>query len=754
MKKPKRRWIRWVKRALWTLAAVILLSFVSGSVYVYALMRSLEGRVSQLSQIEAELRRNPTVILSDDGTVLYMMTAEYREPVSWNNLPKVVIDATVAAEDKRYWEHRGIDFLAILRAMIVNLRSGSVRQGGSTITQQVAKRLLTTGERTLRRKLEDACLALLIERQYTKEQILTLYLNQVFYGSGAYGIKAAADIYFGKDVSKLTLAEAALLARIPRRPSEENPFVNPKAAKMNRDLVLKIMLEEGKITQEEYEKAIASPIRLSPRPATQMGILRAPYFVTYVLEEMRKEFPNEDFARGGYVIETTLNIKAQQAAEKAVAETLKRERRRRVREGAIIVMNYRGEILAMVGGSDFKKSQYNVITHGHRQPGSAFKPFVYATAMEYGIIHPRSVVSNAPFVWQDPYTGKVWKPRGGGSGGWVSVQTAIVRSINVPAVHVMRMVGAEQVAKFAKDVFGFRSPLDPVLPLALGASAVSPLEMAEGYSVFATGGDRVTPYGIKRVIGPNGQIIREFAPRIIPNVLSPATAEPMRDILRRVVLSGTGRNASSVLNAAGKTGTTQLHMDAWFCGFTDELIAVAWVANATYDPKRNPPWKYEPMAGVFGGQVATRLWADALKPIQKVIGEKANKKTPKYYGGSEAGEISVSICTLSGERAIPGVCEETETKRMSAAEAKKIPICSIHREIRETSPKDEIRVEDEMPLEHPSDSPPPQASDEEFVTLEICPESGLRATIYCPIKRQTKFRVGVEPKQTCGIHGP
>ncbi len=755
IRKEKPAWVKWTKRILWALSGLFLVLFICGSIYLFLTLRALEGRVIRMPQLIAEIHKDPTVVLADDGTVLYAMSTERREPVSWLEIPQVVKDATIAAEDKRFWEHRGVDFMAITRALWVNFRAGGVRQGGSTITQQIAKRLLTGGERTLHRKIEDACLAILIEKNYTKEQILTLYLNQVFYGSGAYGIKAAAHTYFGKDLDKLTLSEAATLSRIPRRPSDENPFVDPNAAKRNRDIVLDIMLEEKLINREEYEKAKKEDLKLAKAPASQMGIYKAPYFVTHVLDEMRKEFPNDDFSRGGYRIETTLNIKAQEFAEKAVADTVAREKKRKVNEAAIVVMDVSGQILAMVGGSNFKRSQYNVITQGRRQPGSAFKPFVYAAAMEMGLIKPTSLISNEPFVWRDPSTGKIWRPKGGGSGGFVSVQSALTRSINVPAVHVCNMVTPSVAAKMTKDVFGIRTPIDPVLPLVLGSSAVKPLEMLEGYSVFATGGHRVVPYSIKRVIGPDGRVLRDYSPRVVYNVLSSNTALPMRDILRRVVSGGTGRNAAGVVNAGGKTGTTQLHLDAWFCGFTDELVAVAWVANATYDPSRTPPWKYSPMAGVFGGEVAARMWADALKPIQKLINEKPNGVTPKYYGGEELSEeVSVLICMESGDRAIPGKCPKTETKTMQAKQAKEIPTCGLHGSFSDPPPGiDDFPVEGEENPTIPPEQPPPVASTS-MVSVEICPESGLVAGTYCPVKRVTKFPAGKEPSKPCNLHVP
>jgi len=754
--KPRPRWVRVLKRTSAVVAVLLLMGFVGGAVYTWVAFQSLKDRVTQLSRIEKILMREPTQIISADGVVLYRMTTEHREWVEFPEIPKVVIDATVAAEDERFWSHPGVDGMAVVRALWVNLTSGRVRQGGSTITQQVAKRLLTGGERTLRRKVEDACLALQIERQLTKEQILTIYLNEVFYGSGAYGIKAAAKVYFGKELKDLTAGEAALLARLPRRPSSENPFVNPKVAVENRNIVLEIMRDKEWIDSTAYAKAKDEPLKVNEdQQQVHIGIMRAPYFVTYVLEEMRSEFPNEDFARGGYKIYTTLNTKAQEAAEEAVREAVAKNKSRRVTEAAMVVTDLSGRVLAMVGGTDFKRSQYNIITQGRRQPGSAFKPFVYAAALETGKIKPNSSISNEPFVWRNPASGEVWRPKGGGTGGTVSVQSALTRSINVPAVHVGMMVGPQVVANFSRQVFGIQSPLYPGPALALGSSAVSPLEMAEAYSVFATGGDRVKPYGITKVVGPGGVTLREYKPRIIGNVLSEDNAKVMNDILHHVVSGGTGSRARSVVNAAGKTGTTSDHKDAWFCGYTTKVIAIAWVANATYDPERNPPWMYGEMRGVFGGEVTAPMWAAAVKPIQQLLREEATGYRPKSYGGGAVpDEISVSICVETGDRAVKA-CPRKETRMMPKEEAAELPSCGSHGDLSEEPPPAQLEGGSETaPPPANGGGTPPTRTATGTVEITICVQSGGRATTYCPQKRRQRFPIGEEPIAPCTTHQP
>jgi penicillin-binding protein 1A len=442
---------------------------------------------------------------------------------------------------------------------------------------------------------------------------------------------------------------------------------------------------------------------------------------------------------------------AQKHAEKALADTLKRYAGQRVTEGAIVIADVSGQIVAMVGGKDFKRSQYNNVTQGKRQPGSSFKPFVYSAAIEMGLLRPTSMVSNEPFVWRDPNGSQVWKPRGGGGGGMVSVSTALIRSINVPAVHTAKLVGAGNLAQFSRDVFGIDSKLDPVLPLALGSSAVSPLEMAEAYTVFATGGNRVKLFGIKRVIGPSGGVLKEYSPRIVANALSEATALPIRDILRRCVSSGTGRSASGVPNAGGKTGTNEGYLDAWFCGFTDRLVGVSWVSNATYDPNRKPAWRYGKMSGVMGGDAPTQMWAKAVKPIQELIGEKPNRQPPKSFGEGGAETMSALICLDTGARAVPGSCPRTETIVMQTTQARELKACGQHGPI-ESEPED---VDPGMPVDppvNPRDKPPNY--NEDWLEIEICIDSDLRATQYCPVKRPERFAKGRGPTGFCKIHAP
>lgn len=771
----RRPWVRWVKRILWSGLALFLLCFIGGTIYTWTVFNSLADRVDELSVKEAELRVHPTEILSADGFVLARLAQERREPVVYAEIPRLVIDATVAAEDKRFWDHSGVDVTAIARAVWVNVTSGSLRQGGSTITQQIAKRLLTSGERTFRRKIEDACLALQIERAYTKEQIIELYLNQVYYGSQAYGIKAASEVYFGKDLNELSIAEAALLARLPRRPSDENPYVDVDSARANRNTVLTIMLDEGMVTQSEFDRAVKEPIKLvGTKPDQSLGIKRAHYYTTWILSELRELMPDEDYARGGYKIYTTLNYNLQKDSEEVLSETIRRYRSRQVTEGALVTMDLNGEIITMVGGSDFHRSQMNVITQGRRQPGSSFKPFVYATALDLGVISPRGRVSNEPFILRDNRGRVVYQPKGGGRGGSVSIRSAIASSINVPAVNVGAETGVENVVRFCHDVFGFQSDLPAVPSLPLGSAEVRPIEMAEAYSVFATRGNRVKPYGIRRVVGPDGQIRFQNQPKYVPDVLSRNTSEFLHECMRAVVSSGTGTAASGVRGAAGKTGTTNDYKDAWFCGYTDKVIGIAWVANASYDPDRNPAWVYGRMQSIMGGQVSARMWANAVKPIQAHL-EKHDVKMLTMNGEVEGEAVDASelmqvrVCSETNQRAVAG-CKDTTLREMTQSEARELGRCDFHDEPAVRPDPDEDGDVVEPLADEPEDVQPTGPGDTrpgnrgprgeprppviETARVEICVDTGLRATQYCRLKRNVTYRSGEEPRDYCQVHRP
>lgn len=736
--KPKRR-RRWL-RVLKVLACLLVVSVCGGMVAVLLFwQRQLDlaaAKLPELPNVVREVYRTPTQIVSSDGETLFTVTSQYRKPLRLHEIPQHVLDAMLAAEDKRFYQHDGVDEWALMRVAWTAARDGRSSQGASTLTMQIAKRVFTGTERTIERKLKDMALATVIERTWTKDQILEFYMNEVFFGAGAYGIAAAADVYFGKSVQDLTVGEAALLARCVRRPSDDNPFLDPTRAKANRDVVLSVMHDEGMIDSSEFVRAKAEPITLRPRPPMLLtSEKRAPYFVDWVLEELRRELPGVDVTQGGYRVETSINLRMQAVAEEQVGNLIRRYRGRRITTAAFLLMDREGRVLAMVGGADYKNNQFNIVTQGRRQPGSAFKPFVYAAALEYGVLSPYSSISNAPFVLRAAGA-KPWVPRGGGTGGYVTMATALRQSINVPAVRTMDMVGPSNVIHLAHKGFGFRSELRPYLSLALGAAEVSPLEMAEGYSVFMRGGDRVRPTGILRVYGPDGNVAKEIPPAVTYRTVRVATARDLDLMMRGVVTGGTGTGASSVANARGKTGTTSDFKDAWFCGYTDTLLGIGWVGNEVLrtqaDGSRRA--RYASMGGVFGGKVVAPMWASIVRPAQQMLGE-----SRRYVPSAPAGSSRRRERTEDDEVRVPVYPEDDQPAETEAPEAPPIP------------DEEPAFIPPEPPVEAvPISRDEPRA----MVVVEVCADTGRRATAYCPERSLRTFAVGSGPSSSCTAHRP
>ncbi|HVL39350.1 MAG TPA: PBP1A family penicillin-binding protein [Fimbriimonadaceae bacterium] len=775
-KKPT--WVKRVKQFLAFLFLLGLIVFITLGVLFALELRWASEQIPRLPALMSEIGREPTVIVSEDGKPLYRVSTEFRQYVPLRDIPETVRKATLAAEDKRFYEHSGVDYWAVGRALITNVRERRGAEGASTLTMQLSKRILTGTEHSFRRKVRDAALAIMMERQLSKNQILELYLNQVFYGKGAFGIKVAADTYFGKKLDDLTIAEAATLARIVRRPSEENPFDSPERALRNRDIVLGIMRGEGMITQQEYDEAKAEELKLRKKPPTQSArIYMAPYFVNYVLDYLHQDLPGIDFHRGGYRIETTLNTDLQKVAEQKVAEVVRGHRNQGVNTAAFVLIDRQGRILCMVGGGSFDKNQFNVITQGRRQPGSSFKPFVYATALSNGALDERDYISNAAFSWTDPATGKVWRPKNsnGKFGGSVSVRSAIANSYNMPAIRTIEKATPSAVVAMGYDVFGFRSQLGPNLSLALGTSEVRPIEMAQAYSVFMLRGERATPFGITRVIAPDGTVVKDYRPNVVTTGISPYVAHVMDGFLRAVVEAGTARAAMVIPNARGKTGTTDDNKDAWFCGYTNEFLGIGWVGNERYDEQRKR-WVSEKMASrVFGGTVTINIWVGVMKRAHEMA--TAGKLGGLYVPGEEPplepdDDTTVERTPVEMDPGIhpgpepdmapprrPGEPElgpergPTTDLPPGAAMGDSGPLGAAP----PREPTIREPVIDPPPVAPPRREPPPRRVvpvTEETVHVEICAENHLRATMYCPETVTRTFTRKTSPKRFCTMHRP
>ena len=576
---------------LWTVGLISLsaLIVVGGAVYYYG--RDLPSRLDLKS---GYLPAVVSTVYDVHGQPIGEFYHQRRVVVPLDRIPPHVVQALLAAEDARFFVHRGVDVFAIVRASFANLRKGAVREGGSTITQQLVRGFFLTPERTLTRKIREAILAYRVERNHTKEEILYLYLNQVYFGHGNYGIEAASRDYFGKGVAELNLAEAALLAGLPRSPSRNSPYRDFFAATERQRYVLRRMLRERFITEAAYQEALQTSIHLAPAPA--LNSQTAPYFVEYVRRAVGDRYGFDPLLQGGLQIYTTLDASIQGAAQKAVREGL-HEIRIRVRkksgaardgqgdvEAALIAMDPgTGMVRALVGGYDFYLSQFNRALQAKRQPGSAFKPIIYSAALELGYSE-LSVVPDAPLSLRMA-PGKFWRPQNYDNRfvGPVTLRSALAHSLNSVAVRLVERIGVERVIQQARKL-GIQSPMEKNLALALGSSSLSLLELVRAFGVFANGGNLVEPLFITKVTDRYGNVLEENEPKAKP-VLSPEVAYVITDMLKNVVQSGTGRAAAKLgRNVAGKTGTTSDFRDGWFMGYTPELIAGVWVGHDDHRP--------------------------------------------------------------------------------------------------------------------------------------------------------------------------
>ncbi len=590
----------WLTRGLLVLAALAAL----GSTALAVFLSSLRANLPDL----AALYRPPsqaTRIYAANGELIASLYRENRAYVRLSEIPAVLQQAVIAIEDERFYQHRGVDVRGILRAAWRNLTRQSVVEGGSTITQQLARNLFLTPRRTLDRKLQEILLAVEIERRLTKEEILERYLNQVYFGGGAYGVEMASRLFFGKGARELSLPEAALLAGVIQAPSRYSPFDNFAAAKRRQEVVLDRMVELGFLRPDQAEAAKKAPLHLSPGPRN-LGLVgvRAPYFVSYLLPFLVERYGEDAVYNGGLQVHTTVDPRLQAIAQQVITQGVEEARRAglRVTQGALVAVEPRtGRILAMVGGVDFARSQFNRAWQARRQPGSAFKPFIYTAALENGV-SPDRVLLDAPVEYRIAGWG-YWRPKNYDGTYWgpIPLRVALEHSRNIPAVRMLVELGPQTVIDTARRM-GIRSPLQPNLSLALGTSEVTPLEMAAAFATLAAGGVYAEPVAITRVLDAKGRVLEEVQPhrRV---ALRPEVAYLMTDLLRGVILRGTGRAADVGRPAAGKTGTTDDYRNAWFVGYTPELAVAVWVGNDDNSPTNR----------VVGGSVPARLWARFVK---------------------------------------------------------------------------------------------------------------------------------------------
>jgi len=579
-----------------------------------AIIGAFLGLTQDLPQIRALNDFKPssvTRLLADDGSPLAELYIENRVPVSINDMPPELLAAIVTTEDRKFFTHSGIDVKGILRAAVRDIMAGEFIEGASTITQQLAKTLFLTSQKTLFRKLQEAVLAFQIERRYTKNEILELYLNQIYLGSGAYGVSSAAKIFFSKPLSKLSLAECALIAAMPRAPSRYSPLANKDLALKRRNIVLKQMVVTGNINESEYRKAVDEPIITHKQ---HRRAAEAPYFLDYIKNDLEKRLGSSMLYKGGLTIYTTLSLEMQVAAESAVENGLKSlEKRMQTRgqlddlpQAALIALDvHTGEILAMVGGRDYRQSNYNRAATAKRQPGSAFKPIVYATAIEALGFTQNMTLLDAPVVFKNIGSGKDWKPENfsGTYQGEMTLRKALTLSKNIPAARLMQKTGPATVVNFAHEM-GIDSVLEPYLSLALGTSEVTLLELTTAYSVFPSGGQSITPFGVLEITDQGGHVIWRVKPQK-KVVMSRQNAAIMTDMLRGVVLEGTGKRARALGRpVGGKTGTTDNYRDALFIGFSPDIAVGVWVGLDTPQPLGHHE---------TGARAALPIWIDFMQ---------------------------------------------------------------------------------------------------------------------------------------------
>jgi len=563
--------------------------------FVLALPAAQLPQLPQIAPLPA-IRREPQITYVDrNGVLIGVRGGRHAPPVDIAKLPAYVPAAFVAIEDRRFYEHNGIDARGIGRAIVNNISEGRMGEGASTITQQLARNLFLTNERTAERKAREAVIALQIEQKYTKRQILGLYLSRVYFGGGAYGLEAASQRFFNKPAKRLTLKEAAMLAAVLKSPTAYNPAEQPQASRERAALVLAAMVETGAITGAQQSAAL----REAPRVWARAPNASAQYFVDWVDGQTRRLVgqPKQDMT-----VETTLDLPTEAAADEAARATIAALKGQPSAQAAIVALDGTGRVRAMLGGVDYTRAPYNRAVDARRQAGSAWKPFVYLTALEAGRTPDTLVVD-------EPITIGGWSPANYSQTylGEITLERALAQSVNTVAVRLADEVGREAVAQTARRV-GITSVVNTEPAMALGTTLVSPLEMAQAYAAFGNGGFRVQAYGVERILGANGAVLyqpRQPAPAAA--IGNPALGELNR-MLRAVVASGTGtRAAISGYDIAGKTGTTSDYKDAWFSGYTGGLTTVVWMGRDDNAP----------LAATTGGGAPAELWRKVMTAAVK-----------------------------------------------------------------------------------------------------------------------------------------
>ncbi len=564
---------------LFAFLVITLLLYIG---YCALTMPNIEDAVSRT-------RQPFTTIVAENGNEIKSFGTVYSEVIRSEQLPQYVVDAIVSTEDRRFYSHFGFDVISFTRAMIANLCAGRYAQGGSTITQQVAKNLFLTNQKNLKRKVQELLLAFWLEKKFSKEQILTLYLNRVYLGSGTYGIEAASQRYFQKSSQDMNLLEAAVIAGMLKAPSRYNPIASQKRALDRASVVLKTMVETKSITNTQREKALK--MRLGQEKS--FTVENAGYFADWVYNDVNS-YVGE---RGDDVyVMTTLDQNMQEEAAKILTRTLTENRNKNVSQGAIVVLDYEGAVKAMVGGANYSKSQFNRATQALRQPGSAFKPFVYLTALQKGF-------SREDKISDTPISINGWHPENADKKyyGDVSLEYALIKSLNLATIRLAQAISGNAIIRNARKM-GISTTIQNTPSLALGTFEVKVIDLATAYASLANGGFSVWPYAIKEIYTRDGYQIyqRDRAEKM--KILDDTSVSELTKMLTNVVNYGTGKRAQIPGFAAGKTGTSQDNRDAWFVGFNDKYVTAVWLGNDNNSP----------MKGVSGANLPAEIWRKVM----------------------------------------------------------------------------------------------------------------------------------------------
>lgn len=588
-----------LRRRRFTFLASLSIALLGGLVGGYLYWKSLFSDMPILPANEElwSLNREFSIeIVDTDGVRLIHRGPTYGEAVVPDALPEHVVQAFVAGEDRRFYDHEGVDLTAVVRAAVANWRAGSTVQGGSTLTQQLIKNLLLTPEQSIRRKAQEMALAVQLEQRMSKNEILSLYLNRIYLGNRAFGIDGAAEAYFGKDASDLTLAEASFIAALPKAPSRMIADPGLEDARARQRYILSQMVDESYITLDEAQAAAKAPIEFVDHSPDDPLLGHVADYVMNELQQLLPEVPRDA------VVTITIDPEVQKAAFAALKKTLDGQGKRLgARNGSSLVLDTNGRVLAMIGGMDYEASKFNRATQAMRQPGSSFKPFVYAAAMEKGL-RPYTVR-----VDERIYITKDWAPRNytGQYYGPVRLRDALANSLNTVAAKLTQEVGATKVVEMAHRL-GLGTELHAYPSIALGSDESTLFDMVRAYGAFARYGKRMDPYLIEKVQNTRGDVIYQRKPYPAATVLEPRVAADMNEMLSRVVTHGSGRRARiDGWEIAGKTGTSQNWRDAWFIGYTHNIITGVWLGN---DDNK-------PMSRVTGGSLPAQVWHDTMEVV-------------------------------------------------------------------------------------------------------------------------------------------